>query len=123
MFWSCSEDVNLDVHMFWISSSDYFFLLISQVTRSDPRYLVCATPPTILADSFETLQVILSWSKFLYYPRINFCHFFHDVNLDIQCYQCLYIGGTMCTQLLLQFFTILFETLHVLMSWPGDMKK
>ena len=46
------------------------------------------------------------------------CHFYLDVNL---CYQCLYIGGTLCKQLLLQFYTVLFETLHTLMPWPEDM--
>ena len=28
----------------------------------DSGYLVCATPPTVLCRSFETLQVFLSWS-------------------------------------------------------------
>ena len=46
---------------------------------------------------------------------------FQDVNLDIQhvqCYQCLYNGGTLCTQLLLQFYTILFESAYTyVMAW------
>ena len=55
------------------------------------------------------------------YSSINICHFYQDVNLDIQCYQCLYIGSTLCTKLLLQFYYALFEYLHVFISWPEDM--
>ena len=37
-----------------------------------------------------------------------------------QCYKCLYLGGTLCTQLLLQFYTVIFETVYVFMLWPED---
>ena len=33
----------------------------------------------------------------------------------------IYIGSTLCMQLLLQFYTTLFETLHVFMSWTEDV--
>ena len=79
------------------------------------------------ADSFETLHVILLWSEdvhaFLNNPQIVFLAFVKDVNLDIfglQCYQYMY-KAVPCFQLLLQLYTVLFETLHVLMSWPEDM--
>ena len=49
------------------------------------------------------------------------CHLFQDVNLDIQCYQCLYIDGILCTQLTLQFYSVLFEKLYVDKSWPGNV--
>ena len=57
----------------------------------------------------------------LYNPQINICHFFQDVYLDIQCYQCLYMGGTLCRATAPTIYTVLFETLHVLMAWPEDM--
>ena len=63
----------------------------------------------LYADSYETFEAISSWAQFLYNPQINVYHFFQDVNLDSQCYQCLFIGGTLCAQLLLQFYTVLFE--------------
>ena len=49
--------------------------------------------------------------------QINFFHFFHDVKLDIKCYQCLYIGSTFCMQLLLQFYSVLFETFFFFFFW------
>ena len=68
------------------------------------------------ADSFETLQVFLSWSQFLYilslFPGCELRHTMLSMSI--------YMGGTLCTQLLLQFYTVLFETLHVLMPWPED---
>ena len=63
----------------------------------------------------------LKMCMFLYNPQINFLSLFPGYS-NLECYnQCLYIGATLCMQLLLQFYTILFETLHVLMSWPEDM--
>ena len=56
---------------------------------------------------------------FLYDPRINLS-LFTGCKLR-HCYKCLYIGGTLCVQLLLQFYTVLFETLHVLLSWSAVM--
>ena len=51
--------------------------------------------------------------------------FFQDVNLGILAFNAInvymYKGGTLCAQLLLQFYTIIFENLHVLISWPEDM--
>ena len=48
------------------------------------------------ADSFKTPQVLLSWGQFLFNPQINVCHFFQDLNLGIECYQCLYNGCMLC---------------------------
>ena len=74
------------------------------------------------ADYFETSQVLLSWDQFLYNSQLNFCHFFQHGNLDIECYQSLYIGGTLCTQLLLQFYTYFLTICRRLYSsWPEDM--
>ena len=78
-------------------------------------------------DSFETLQMILSSSEnvhvvFLCDPQIIFCRFpghflaFNAINV--------HIGGTLCVQPLLQFYSVLIEILNVLIVlklWPGFM--
>ena len=45
--------------------------------------------------------------------------FFQDVNVDL--FQPSVQSMSICTRLYLQFYTVLFETLHVLLSWPEDM--
>ena len=74
------------------------------------------------ADSFETSQVVLSWSEVFFYIILRLIL---DVNLGILAFNAInvymYKGGTLCVQLLLQFYIILFETLYVHMSWPEDM--
>ena len=80
------------------------------------------------ADSFETLQIFLSWSEDMHVvwilPEIIFCHFFHNLNLVIfrrfYC-QSEKIVGTLCAQLLLQFYIYSFETSQVFCTWSEDM--
>ena len=81
------------------------------------------------ADSFETSQMFLSWSEDMhvvwrYYPEIIFCHFFRNLNLVI--FRRFYsqsekIVGTLCAQLLLQFYIDSFETSQVFCTWSEDM--
>ena len=59
-----------DVHIVWISCSDYFChffhkmnLVIFRLKLIDTMYLVYATPPTVYSDSFETLHAFRSWSE------------------------------------------------------------
>ena len=61
---------------------------------------------------------------FGYYPEIIFCYFFCNLNLVI--FKCFYyqsekIVGTLCAQLLLQFYIDSFETSQVFCTWPEDM--
>ena len=60
---------------------------------------------------------------FGYNPWINFCHFFHFVNFVIFWPQILWKStvGTLWAQLLIQFYTDLYETLHMLLACSGDM--
>ena len=71
---------------------------------------------------------------FGYYPEIIFCHFFcnffffffffFDLNLVIFrrfYYQSEKIVGTLCAQLLLQFYIDSFETSQVFCTWSEDM--
>ena len=52
---------------------------------------------------------------FGYNPWIIFCHFFHNFNLVIFFWHFSeWIEGTLCAQLLLQFYTDTFETLQTL---------
>ena len=39
------------------------FQAFLQSTRIDSEYLVCATPPSVNSDSFETSQAFWSWSE------------------------------------------------------------
>ena len=52
---------------------------------------------------------------------INFCHFFDIVNLVIFHPDYIDRGYLLLAQLLLQFCTNCFETLHVFSSWYEDM--
>ena len=61
---------------------------------------------------------------FGYYPEIIFCHFFRRLNLAIFrrfYYQSEKIVGTLCAQLLLQFYADSFETLQVILTWSEDI--
>ena len=61
---------------------------------------------------------------FGYYPEIIFCHFFRNLNLVIFrrfYYQSEKIVGTLCAQLLLQFYIDSFETSQVFCTWSEDM--
>ena len=64
---------------------------------------------------------------FGYYLEIIFCHFFRNLNLvilgvfTIIVYQSEKIVGTLCAQLLLQFYIDSFETSQVFCTWPEDM--
>ena len=61
---------------------------------------------------------------FGYYPEIIFCHFFRNLNLVIFrrfYYQSERIVGTLCAQLLLQFYIDSFETSQVFCTWSEDM--
>ena len=61
---------------------------------------------------------------FGYYPEIIFCHFFSNLNLVIFrrfYYQSEKIVGTLCAQLLLQFYIDSFETSQVFCKWSEDM--
>ena len=86
MFCSWSEDV----HMFWILSSDYFCYFFHKLSLSPFMHLLisklldlilgtCTLCAQLLlpfyADSFKTLQGLLSWSQFLYKPQIIFVTF------------------------------------------------
>ena len=61
---------------------------------------------------------------FEYNPQINFCHFFHSLNLVIfglNYYWSLWTLGTLWAQLLLQFYPNPFETLQVFLSRTEDV--
>ena len=61
---------------------------------------------------------------FGYNPQINFCHFFHSLNLvllGLNYYWSLWTLGTLWAQLLLQFYPNPFETLQVFLSRTEDV--
>ena len=60
--------------------------------------------------------------RFGYNPQIIFYHFFHKLNLAIfQAVLLSEIVGTLCAQLLLQFYIDSFETSQVFWPWSKDM--
>ena len=87
------------------------------MTRSDIGSL-CAQPLLpFYANSFETLLftgAFVMVSVFFILSADTFSHFFQDVNLDIQCYQCLYIADTLCLSFVLKLYIGLR---HVLKIW------
>ena len=61
---------------------------------------------------------------FGYNPQINFCHFFHSLNLvnfGLNYYWSLWPLGTLWAQLLLQFYPNSFETLLLFLSRTEDV--
>ena len=76
-------------------------------------------------DCFETLRVFSSWYGDVHVVRTKlldyFLSFFHIVNLVIFHPQVIHSGYLLWAQLLLQFCTDCFETLHILSPWYEDV--
>ena len=76
-------------------------------------------------DCFETLHVFPYGMRMCMWFGYNcyniFCHFFHIVNLVIFHPRYIDSGYLLWAQLLLQFCTDGFETLHMFSSWYEDV--
>ena len=97
----------------------------------DSGYLVSATPHTILYRSF--------WNFVHVFAMVWRCAYGLDVILDLifitfstlwtlsfselRFYESLQTVGTLWVQLLLQFYTDLYETLHMILPWSFEILK
>ena len=95
----------------------------------DSGYLVNATPHTILYRSFLNFVHIFAmiW-RCAYGLDIILELFFVTFSTlwtlsfsDLRFYECLETVGTLWAQLLIQFCTDLYETLHMFLPWSGDV--
>ena len=95
----------------------------------DSGYLVSATPHTILCQSFLNFAHV--------FPMVRRCACGLDIILDLifvtfstlwtlsfsdlRFYESVETVGTLWAQLLIQFYTDLYETLHMFLPWCGDV--
>ena len=116
----------------WIIFYHFFHfvnLVIFRPQCIDSGYLVSATPHTILYQSF--------WNFAHVFTMVWRCAYGLDIILafifvtfstlrtlsfsDLRFYENVVIVGTLWAQLLIQFYTDLFETLYMFSPWSGDM--
>ena len=89
----------------------YPFLGLKYIKEHHTGYLVCVTPLQKCCRCFCHALQICMW--FWHYHHFNFYHIFGVLNLAIfwlKYYQ-IPLQGTICAQLLIQFYTDQFETL------------
>ena len=123
-----------DVHVVWILLLDYFLSLfpLCELFRPqciDSGYLVSATAHTILYQSFLNFAHVFSmvWKCacglgiilaliFLTFSTL-WTLSFSDLRFD----ENVVAVSTLWAQLLIQFYTNLYETLHMFLPWSGDV--
>ena len=94
-------------------------------------YLVSTTPHTILYQSFWNFAHVFSmvWRCAYGLDIIPACIFVTFSTLrtlsfsDLRFYENVVTVGTLWAQLLIQFYTDLFETLYMFLPWSGDVHK
>ena len=112
----------------------YHFFLFANLVFFRPQcidslYLVSATPHTVLYRSF--------WNFAHVFSMVRRCAWDLDVILalifvtfstlqtfsfsDLRLYESVVTVGALWAQLLIQFYTNLFETLHMFSPWSGDV--
>ena len=118
----------------WIIFYHFFHfvnLVIFRPQCIDSGYLVSATPHTILYQSFRNLAHVFSIVWRCAYGldiilAFNFVTFSTLRTLsfsDLRFYENVVTVGTLWAQLLIQFYTDLFETLYMFSPWSGDVHK
>ena len=116
----------------WIIFYHFFHfvnLVIFRPQCIDSGYLVSATPHTILYQSFWNFAYVFSmvW-RCAYGLDIILAFIFVTFSAlqtlsfsDLRFYENVVTVGTLWAQLLIQFYTDLFETLYMFLPWSGDM--
>ena len=87
------------------------------------RWVACGCNSSFLTDLFETLQVFLSWSEDVHLVLgLSFHDFFINFfGLVFFSGQIIIRIDTLCAQLLLEFSTNHFETIHTCSTWSVDV--
>ena len=88
MVWRCAFGLDIVLRLLLFFFFGHFFRILNLVIFQawilrkyiDSRYLVCATPPTVLCRSFCHGQKMCMW--FGYNPQINFYDFFRILNFS-----------------------------------------
>ena len=116
----------------WIIFYHFFHfvnLVIFQPQCIDSGYLVSATPHTILYQSFWNFAHVFSmvWrcayglDMILAFIFVTFSTLRTLSFSDLRFYENVVTVGTLWAQLLIQFYTDLFETLCMFSPWSGDV--
>ena len=113
----------------WIIFYHFFHfvnLVIFQPLCIDSGYLVSATPRIILYQSFWNFAHVLSMVAYgldiiLAFIFVTFSTLRTLLFSDLRFCENVVIVGTLWAQLLIQFYTDLYETLHMFLPWSGDV--
>ena len=129
MVWGYACGLDIIVRLFFVPFSTLWTLVIFRPQCIDSGYLVSAAPHTILYRSF--------WNFVHVFPMVWRCACGLDIILDLifvtfstlwtlafsdlRFYESVETVGTLWAQLLIQFYTDLYETLHMFLPWSGDV--
>ena len=128
MVLGCACGLDIIVRFFY-HFFDFVNLIFFWPQCIDSGYLVSATPHTILYRSFWKFAHVFSmvW-KYAYDLDIILALIFVTFSTlwtlsfsDLRLYESVVAVGTLLAQLLIQFYTNLFETLHMCSPWSGNM--
>ena len=138
ILWKCCDSgylVNATPHtiLYWSFWNFFHFvnLVIFRPQCIDSGYLVSATPHTILYQSFWNFAHVFSmvW-RCAYGLDIILAFIFVTFSTlrtlsfsDLRFYENVVTVGTLWAQLLIQFYTDLFETLYMFLPWSEDVHK
>ena len=129
MVWGCACGLDIIVRLFFCHFFHFVNLVIFPPQCIDSGYLVSTTPHTILYRSFLNFVHVFSmvWRCacgldvmlaliFVTFSALGTLSF-----SDLRFYESVVTVGTLWAQLLIQFYTYLFETLHMFSPWSGDV--
>ena len=127
MVWGYACGLDIIVRLFFITFSTLWTYFSTSVYR---QWVPCERN-----SSYNFIPIFLKLCKcflhglrmcmwFGYNPCVKFCYFFHFANFVIFWPQILWKccdSEYLWAQLLIQFYTDLFETLYMFLPWSGDV--
>ena len=125
MVWGCACGFGYNCKIIFYHLFHFVNLVIFRPQCIDSGYLVSATPHTILYRSLKLCTCFLHGQKMCMWfgcnPCINFSTWRTFSFSDLGLYESFVTVGTLWAQLLIQFYTDLFETLHMFSPWSEDV--
>ena len=132
MVWRCiwfGYNPFINFYHFFHFANFCHFLTSDSMKCCDSGYLVSATPHTVLYWSFLNFVYVFTmvWrcayglDIILELILVTFSTLWTLSLSDLRFYESLETVGTLWAQLLIQFYTDLYETLHMFLPWSGDV--
>ena len=133
MVWRCACGLDMIFALIFVTFFHFanFVIFWPQILWKccDSGYLVSATPHTILYRSFWNFVHVFAmvWRYacgleiILELIFVTFSTLWTLSFSDLRFYESLETVGTLWAQLLIQFYTDLYETLHMFLPWSGDV--